>query len=76
MSWRYVQPFNKADHLDDETEGRQRVIDDREIPDRGIYCLDLRLHTSPQPYLDEIGRVVAETNDPSIGGPASSAVGQ
>jgi NAD-dependent dihydropyrimidine dehydrogenase PreA subunit len=66
---------NKTDHPDDETEGRQRVIDDREVPDRRIYCLDLRLHTSSQPYLDEIGRVVAETNDPSAGGPASSAEG-
>jgi len=67
---------NKPVQPDGETEDRQRVIDDREIPDRKIYCLDLRLHTSSQPYLDEIGRIVAETNDPATGGPAAATEGR
>ncbi len=67
---------NKTDKPEGETEDRHRVINDREIPDRKIYCLDLRLHVSPQPYLDEIGRIVAETNDQPTSGLAGRAEGR
>ena len=42
---------------DDEKE---RVIDSRDIPNRRIYCIDLRLHNSPQPYLNEVKRIARE----------------
>lgn len=35
--------------------GRQQML-----PDRTIYCLDLRGHDSAAPYLEEIGRIAAE----------------
>jgi hypothetical protein len=32
----------------------------RDVPDRKIYCIDLRLENSPEPYLEEIRRIAAE----------------
>ncbi|MGH7201816.1 MAG: ATP-binding protein [Planctomycetaceae bacterium] len=32
----------------------------RDVPNRTIYCIDLRASTDPQVYLDEIGRIAAE----------------
>lgn len=31
-------------------------------PNRKIYCLDLRAHSTPQPYLDEIRRIARESS--------------
>ena len=47
---------------DDEKEDddKPRVIDSRDIPNRKIYCLDLRVHNSAEPYLEEIRRIAAE----------------
>ncbi len=39
---------------------KQRVIDARPAPDRAIYCFDLRLRDSAEPYLAEVKRLVAE----------------
>jgi NAD-dependent dihydropyrimidine dehydrogenase PreA subunit len=41
-------------------EQKQRVIDTREVPDRRIYCLDLRVHNTAQPYVDEVKRIARE----------------
>jgi NAD-dependent dihydropyrimidine dehydrogenase PreA subunit len=41
-------------------DDKQRVIDGRDIPNRRIYCIDLRLHNAPQPYIDEIKRIARE----------------
>ncbi len=52
------------DEMDAEpTEGepRRRVIEDRSVTDRAIYCLDLRIHSDAQPYVDEIIRIAEET---------------
>src|SRR5438552_1588306 len=40
--------------VDQPAEAKQRVIDSREMPNRRIYCVDLRVHDSAQPYLDEV----------------------
>lgn len=48
--------------------GVRRVSATRELPDRTLYCLDLRRHPSPQPYLDAIQQIVG-------GVPASGADG-
>jgi ferredoxin len=38
------------------------VIDTREVPNRRIYCVDLRVHSSAQPYLDEVKRIARENS--------------
>jgi NAD-dependent dihydropyrimidine dehydrogenase PreA subunit len=55
-----------ADEEDSDAEeaqsanGKERVIDTREVPNRKIYCLDLRVHTSAAPYIDEVKRIARE----------------
>jgi len=44
----------------EQAEAKQRVIDGREVPNRRIYCLDLRVHNTAQPYLDEVKRIARE----------------
>jgi NAD-dependent dihydropyrimidine dehydrogenase PreA subunit len=39
---------------------KERVADNRDIPKRAIYCLDLRVHTTAQPYIEEIKRIARE----------------
>lgn len=43
------------------SDDKTRVADQRPVPNRRIYCVDLRVHSSAQPYLDEIRRIAAET---------------
>ena len=38
----------------------------RELPNRWIYCLDLRWHGQVQIYVDEIKRIAAETSVPTV----------
>jgi hypothetical protein len=46
---------------------KHRVADDRPLPQRRIYCLDLRIYNTPQPYLEEIRRIAAELSTPVVG---------
>jgi Pyruvate/2-oxoacid:ferredoxin oxidoreductase delta subunit len=39
---------------------KSRVIDQRTVPDRRIYCLDLRLHNSAAPFIREVKRIAEE----------------
>jgi NAD-dependent dihydropyrimidine dehydrogenase PreA subunit len=48
-------------------EAKQRVIDQREIPKRKIYCLDLRIDNQPARYVDEIKRIYQELNTQVVG---------
>ena len=41
----------------DEEEDKIHVADQRDVPDRTIYCLDLRSHETAQPYIEEILRI-------------------
>jgi NAD-dependent dihydropyrimidine dehydrogenase PreA subunit len=41
-------------------EAKERVIDSREVPDRRIYCVDLRVHGAAQPYIEEVKRIARE----------------
>lgn len=55
----------EADEDEDEepertTDGKERVIDRRLVPDRRIYCLDLRARSSAQDFVEEIRRIAAE----------------
>lgn len=38
----------------------------RDLPNRWIYCLDLRWHAKVQTYVDEIKRIAAETSVPTV----------
>jgi NAD-dependent dihydropyrimidine dehydrogenase PreA subunit len=43
-----------------EADDKARVVNTLDIPNRKIYCLDLRVHNSPQPYIDEVKRIARE----------------
>lgn len=45
---------------EEPAEAKQRVIDTRDVPNRRIYCIDLRVHGSAQPYIDEVKRIARE----------------
>jgi len=52
---------------DDENEepaadDKERVNNSRDIPNRKIYCLDLRVHPTAQPYIDEVKRIARENS--------------
>jgi hypothetical protein len=49
-------------------KGSGRVSATTELPDRTIYCFDLRRHESPQPYLEAIQEIVQG----GVGTPAES----
>jgi NAD-dependent dihydropyrimidine dehydrogenase PreA subunit len=56
------------DALEDEAaEDKERVIDQRELPKRKIWCIDLRVRDGVQPYVDEIKRIAAEANTQVVG---------
>ncbi|MFM7845383.1 MAG: ATP-binding protein [Planctomycetota bacterium] len=46
----------------DVADEKARVLDARAIPDRRIYCLDLRLRSTLEPFLAEILRIRDELN--------------
>jgi len=54
------------DELNEEEQGKQRVIDTRELPARKIYCLDLRAHEKAEPYLEEIRRIAQESTTQTV----------
>lgn len=55
----------KNDELDEDEEeqvpdDKDRVIDSRQIPNRKIYCLDLKTTNQASEYIDEVKRIHAE----------------
>ena len=55
------------DLLDDEPEAEKpRVIDTRPIPNRLIYCIDLRVSNNLQEYVDEVKRIHREVSTPVV----------
>lgn len=64
---------NESDEDEEEAEvedEKERVIDSREIPNRKIYCLDLRVTNKADEFIEEIKRIHRESNMQilSIGG--------
>jgi NAD-dependent dihydropyrimidine dehydrogenase PreA subunit len=58
----------EAEEDDDEEEAdeqnaedKTRVLDQRPAPNRRIYCVDLRVHNTAQPYVDEVRRIISES---------------
>jgi NAD-dependent dihydropyrimidine dehydrogenase PreA subunit len=41
---------------------KPRVIDERELPKRKIYCLDLRANNRPEVFVEEVKRIYKELN--------------
>ena len=60
------EPDEQAEEEPDAENDKLRVIDQREIPGRRIYCLDLRAYDSATPYLEEIVRIAAELSTPTV----------
>ena len=48
------------DEQDLSENDKLRVLDERELPNRKIYCLDLRAYDSATPFLEEIRRIAAD----------------
>ena len=60
-------------------ETKARVNDARELPNRRIYCLDLRMHSQAAIYIEEIKRIAAENATTIVGlelGMNPSSLGQ
>ena len=51
---------DEDDEFEDEADDKERVLDSRPLPNRKIYCLDLRATNSPQEYIDEVKRIHKE----------------
>jgi NAD-dependent dihydropyrimidine dehydrogenase PreA subunit len=47
---------------EDATDDKTRVTDLRAIPNRRIYCVDLRVHKEAEKYVDEIKRIAEENS--------------
>ena len=48
------------------TAEKSRVIESRDRPNRRIYCLDLRIHESADPYLEEIRRISTDATTKTV----------
>ncbi|HRX81966.1 MAG TPA: ferredoxin family protein, partial [Pirellulaceae bacterium] len=56
-----IKPEDDEDEEEPEaTVDKDRVIQHRNIPNRRIYCIDLRVYDTAQPYIDEIKRIANE----------------
>ena len=51
----------------EEAEEKERVVDQRETPNRKIYCLDLRTENKSEPYVEEIKRIAREATTQVVG---------
>ena len=47
--------------LEEEVD-KERVIEQRQIPNRKIYCIDLRIHNTARPYIEEVKRIANENS--------------
>ncbi len=50
------------DQLEAEAEKKPRVVDEREIPNRKIYCIEMRVANQAQQFIDEVKRIAQETS--------------
>lgn len=51
---------DEEDEAENEPDINPGVLGPKELPNRHIYCIDLRVHSDPQPYLEEIQRIIEE----------------
>jgi NAD-dependent dihydropyrimidine dehydrogenase PreA subunit len=64
---------NEADDEDDEEEEEEpeeelkpRVIDQRQVPNRRIYCFDLKTSNRAEAYIEEARRILSELSVPLV----------
>lgn len=50
-----------------EADSKLRVIDEKSLPNRKIYCLDFRASTKPEDYVEEIRRIASEASTDTVG---------
>jgi NAD-dependent dihydropyrimidine dehydrogenase PreA subunit len=50
-----------SDTDEEDEDATPSGIGAADVPDRRIYCLDLREHSEPQVYIDEVKRIAAES---------------
>ncbi|HQU47391.1 MAG TPA: ferredoxin family protein, partial [Pirellulales bacterium] len=56
------------DEIDEEAgDETHRVADDRPMPDRTIYCIDLRAGNEAATFMEEVRRITAETSVQTVG---------
>lgn len=53
---------DEEEELEEDEDNKDRVIDAREIPNRKIYCVDLRIEGNAQAYIDEVKRIATENS--------------
>ncbi len=55
------------EQVDDASAGeKDRVIDTLEIPERNIYCIDLRAQNDPSAFIEEVHRIANESSTPVV----------
>lgn len=53
---------DEVDELDAKiADDKQRVVDQMELPNRSIYCIDLRVRNDAAEFVEEIRRIATET---------------
>ena len=57
---------NEADEADEEEAYEFRGIGSVDVPDRNIYCIDLRITEDADEYVQEVRRIVAEDKPPTV----------
>jgi NAD-dependent dihydropyrimidine dehydrogenase PreA subunit len=58
---------DSGDSAAEAADAKPRVIDSREVPNRKIYCIDLRVRNKAQDFVDEVKRIARETSMQLIG---------
>ena len=62
-----LEDDDETEEQEDHDEEKERVIDTREIPNRKIYCLDLRISNKASTYIEEIKRIQSENEAKVVG---------
>jgi NAD-dependent dihydropyrimidine dehydrogenase PreA subunit len=64
-----VDEDDEEDEVGDEEadDDKHRVVNDRPIPNRTIYCIDLRARNDGGAFIEEVRRVLAETSVQTVG---------
>lgn len=65
-------PSSEEPDSSGEPDEATNRADDAEIPDRTIWCLDLREYDGPEPLLEEIGRIAVEVTASTDDAPISA----
>ncbi len=71
-SWDEGEDETAEDGPSDPAASTDRVSAVRQLPDRTIYCLDLRRHEAAQPYLQAIQQIVQDGSYAAASAPAVS----